>query len=83
MFLSVKCPVKVVPSLDQYSWPNAESHKAALSLFWTQQINASLALQLTNAWLNKRVIPNSGSLLFFLIKKIPSFSFLQSQQLLI
>lgn len=54
------CPVEIVPSLDQYLWPDVESQKKAGSLFWTQQINASLALQLSNAWLERRNMPNSA-----------------------
>lgn len=48
-----KCPVEIAPSLNKYEWPDMESRQAALSLFWTNQLNASLALQITNAWMKR------------------------------
>ncbi|XP_034233655.1 folylpolyglutamate synthase, mitochondrial-like isoform X2 [Thrips palmi] len=71
------CPVEVVPSLDQYLWPTLQSREAALSLFWTQQINASLALQLTNAWFQRRLLSNSVNTVLppnATLKEAPSFS---------
>lgn len=58
--LYFQCPLEIVPPLDQYTWPDLDSRQAALSLFWTQQLNASLALQLTNAWMKRNDKSNTG-----------------------
>lgn len=46
-----KCPLAIAPSLGQYTWPDAESKQTVHSFLPTQQLNVSLALQLTNAWM--------------------------------
>lgn len=55
-----ECPLLISPPLDNYKWPDLSSRQAASSLFRTQQLNASLALQLTNAWMRRRSETNSG-----------------------
>ncbi|KAK3928831.1 Folylpolyglutamate synthase, mitochondrial [Frankliniella fusca] len=54
-----KCPLLICPPLDKYTWPDTPSRQAASSLFRTQKLNASLALQLTNAWMQRN--RNSGT----------------------
>lgn len=49
-----QCPMEIVPSLEKYEWPDPKSRETVLSLFWTQQMNASLALQMTNAWMKRK-----------------------------